>query len=407
MLLDVSPLRRNRDYRFLFIGQFVSALGSFVTYVALPVQIYQLTKSSAVVGLLGVVQLAPLALTALWGGAVADAFDRRRLLIWCELLLMVCALALLANSLRPQASVIVLFAVAAIMSAVSGFHSPALESLTPRLVAPAELQAVSALTTLRGTTAMIGGPALAGLCIAAFGIAATFALDAASYAISLCALTMIRGIPPSEGAPAVGFSSIREGLAYAASRPELIGTYVVDLIAMCFAMPLAVFPALAAHWGGAAVGYLYSAMSIGAFLVTLLSGWTRRVQRHGAAVILAAAAWGAAIVALGFAPSLWLAFLCLALAGAADAVSGLFRMTIWNETIPTELRGRMAAIEQLSYMTGPLLGNARAGFMAERFGIGRSIVWGGVVCVAGVAGTVPSLPAFWKYRRKMGSGPIC
>jgi MFS family permease len=397
VLLDLSPLRK-RDYRFLFTGQFVSALGSMVTYVALPVQIYQLTKSSAVVGLLGAVQLLPLALTALWGGAVADAFDRRRLLMWCELLLMLCALVLVANAVVPHPSVVVLFAVAAVMSAVSGFHSPALESLTPRLVAPAELQSVSALTTLRGTTAMIGGPALAGLCIAAFGVAATFALDALSYAVSLFALSMIRSIPPADSAPAVGLSSIREGLAYAASRPELIGTYVVDIIAMCFAMPLAVFPALADQWGGAAVGYLYSAMSIGAFLITLLSGWTRRVQRHGAAIILAATAWGAAIIALGYAPSLLVAVVCLAFAGAADAVSGIFRMTIWNETIPTELRGRMAAIEQLSYMTGPLLGNARVGFMAERFGIGRSITWGGMACVLGVMGTIPSLPAFWRYR---------
>ena len=399
MLLDISPLRRNRDYRYLFTGQFVSALGSFVTYVALPMQIYTLTHSSLTVGLLGTVQLVPLALTALWGGAVADAFDRRRLLIGCELALLACSLALMANALAPQPNVIVLFTLAAVMSAVSGFHSPALESLTPRMVAQAELPAVSSLTTLRGTIAMIGGPALAGVCIKVFGIATTFALDAATFVVSLFALSMIRGIPPPESAPAVSLSSIRDGLRYAASRPELIGTYVVDLTAMCFAMPMAVFPALAERWGGAAVGYLYSAMSIGAFLVTLFSAWTRRVQRHGAAVVLAAGAWGMAIVALGFAPSLPLAVLCLAMAGAADAVSGIFRMTIWNETIPGELRGRMAAIEQLSYMTGPLLGNARAGFMAEQFGLGRSIVWGGIACVAGVAASVRALPAFWRYRR--------
>jgi len=398
VLLDITPLR-NRDYRFLFMGQFVSALGSFVTYVALPVQIYSLTRSSAVVGLLGTVQLVPLALTALWGGALADAFDRRRLLQWCEGLLLVCALALMVNALAPQPSVVVLFVVAAVMSAVSGFHSPALESLTPRLVAPGELQAVSALTTLRGTTAMIGGPALAGICIATLGIAATFALDALSYAVSLFALAMIRSIPPSESAPAAGFSSIRQGLAYAASRPELIGTYLVDILAMTFAMPMAVFPALAEHWGPAAVGYLYSAMSIGAFLVTVFSGWTRHVRRHGAAVGIAAMTWGLGILALGHAQTLLVAVVCLAVAGAGDAVSGLFRMTIWNETIPGELRGRMAAIEQLSYMTGPLLGNARAGFMAERFGIGRSVAWGGLVCVVAVAATIPALPSFWRYRR--------
>jgi MFS family permease len=165
-------------------------------------------------------------------------------------------------------------------------------------------------------------------------------------------------------------------------------------------MPMAVFPALAAQWGGAyAVGYLYSAMSIGGLAITLFSGWTAKVQRRGAAVIIAAACWGVAITALGYTTSLWTAVACLILAGAADMVSGLFRMTIWNETIPSSLRGRMAAIEQLSYMTGPLLGNARAGFMAERFGLARSIVWGGLVCVAGVVACVPLLPAFWRYRK--------
>src|SRR5262245_29539378 len=212
MLLDVSPLRRNRDYRYVFAGQFVSAIGNFVTYVALPVQIYDLTKSSAIVGMLGPVQLVPLAATALWGGAVADAFDRRRLLLWCEALLMLCSLALVANALLPHPYVPVLFIVAALMAAISGFHSPALESLTPRLVATEELSAVSALSSLRGTTAAIGGPAIAGLCIAAFGAAVTFAIDAATFAFSLFALAQIRAMPPPESAPAVSLSSIREGL---------------------------------------------------------------------------------------------------------------------------------------------------------------------------------------------------
>jgi hypothetical protein len=284
------------------------------------------------------------------------------------------------------------------MAAVSGFHTPALESLTPRLVAPDEIAAVSALTSLRGTTAAIVGPALAGMCIAAFGVPFTFALDAASFGVSLLAIRAIRGIPPPEGAKPAGMASIVEGIRYAASRPELIGTYVVDIVALSFAMPMAVFPALAEAWGGAEkAGYLYSAMSAGALLVTLTSGWTKRVRRHGAAVVMAAASWGAAITALGSARSLAVAMACLVVAGAADMVSGLFRMTIWNETIPSELRGRMAGIEQLSYMTGPLLGNARAGFMAERFGLQRSIAFGGLACVGGVAACVTLLPRFWRY----------
>jgi MFS family permease len=169
---------------------------------------------------------------------------------------------------------------------------------------------------------------------------------------------------------------------------------------MAFAMPTAVFPALAEQWGGdAAVGFLYSSMSVGAFLITLFSKWTASVERRGAAVVISAARWGVAIVGLGLADSLAIGVLCLVLAGAADMVSALFRMTIWNETIPSVIRGRMAAIEQLSYMTGPLIGNARAGFMAERFGLGPSIVWGGVICTVCVAACVPLLPAFWRYTK--------
>jgi MFS family permease len=405
MLLDVSPLRRHRDLRLVFTGQLVSTFGSFFTYVALPVQIYDLTRSSAAVGLLGTVQLVPLAATSLWGGAFADTLDRRRLLLGAEALLMCGSLALAGNALRPHPSVPLLFVVAALMSAVSGFHGPALESLTPRLVEVEELPAVAALVSLRGTTAAIAAPAVAGLCIAALGMASTFAIDAATFAVSLVAIRAIRAMPPADTSQPAGLRSILEGLRYAVSRPELIGTYLVDVVAMTFAMPMALFPALAARSRGSnAAGYLYSAMSAGSLVATVFSGWTGRVHRRGAAVVIAALAWGVAIAALGYAETLPAAFACLALAGAADMVSGLFRQTIWNETIPSSKRGRMAGIAQLSYMSGPLLGNARAGLMAERFGLAHAITWGGLLCVAGVAACVPLLPAFWRYRKSDG-GP--
>lgn len=400
MLLDISPLRRHRDFRLVFIGQLVSQFGSFITYVALPVQVYALTKSSAIVGLIGAAQLVPLAIAALWGGAFADALDRRKLLVRCEALMAAGSLVLVVNSLLPNPSVAVLFVVAAFLSAVNGFHRPALEAITQKLVTRDELAAVSALTSLRGTTASIAGPSLAGISIAALGLPITYGIEVGTFAVSLVALAAIRAMPPAETARPAGIGTIVEGLRYAGSRPELIGTYVVDIVAMTFAMPVAIFPALAEQLGGTvAVGFLYSAMSVGALLVTLFSGWTRNVDRRGAAVVIAAALWGLAIVALGFATSLPVAVGCLVLAGAADMVSALFRMTIWNETIPSTLRGRMASIEQLSYMTGPLLGNARAGFAAEQFGLARSIVSGGIICVVGVALCVPALPKFWRYRR--------
>jgi MFS family permease len=400
MLLDLTPLVRHRDFRRLFVGQLVSTFGSMITVVAIPYQVYQLTHSSLWVGLLGTAQLVPLLLFGLWGGAYADAMDRRRLLIGAELALTAGSGALALNAVLPHPSVTLIFAVTAFMSAVNGFHRPALESMTQRLVDVGELSATAALASLRGTTGAIAGPALGGLCIAAFGLASTYAIDVATFVVSLIALAGMRAMPPAETAARPGVRSIVEGLAFARSRPELIGTYVVDIIAMAFAMPTALFPAMAQSWGGArAAGWLYSAMSIGSLITTLVSGWTGRVRRRGAAVVLAAATWGVAIVALGYAPNLPLAVLCLALAGGADMISGLFRMTIWNETIPPSLRGRLASVEMVSYMSGPLLGNARAGWMATALSNRVSIVGGGAVCVVGVLLCIPLLPAFWRYRR--------
>jgi MFS family permease len=399
MLLDLSPLRRHRDFRLLFLGQFVSFFGSMITYVAVPYQIYQLTGSSLTVGLLGVAQLVPLLLFGLWGGAYADAMDRRRLLIGAEGLLALVSLGLAVNAWLPHPSVAPIFVLTALMSALNGFHRPTLEAMSPRLVERDELPATAALTSLRGSLGSIAGPAAGGFCIATLGIGTTYLIDVASFLMSLAALAAMASMPPAAEASKPGLRSIVEGLDYARRRPELIGTYVIDIVAMTFAMPMALFPAMAQAWGGAAAaGWLYSAMSIGSLLTTLLSGWTKHVARRGAAVVIAAAAWGVAVVALGYARSLPVAVLCLALAGAADMLSGLFRMTIWNETIPSHLRGRLAGVEMISYMTGPLLGNARAGWMASLRSVSFSIVAGGTICVAGVALCIPLLPAFWRYR---------
>lgn len=399
MLLNLSPLRRHRDYRLLFIGQLVSFIGSMITYVAIPYQLYELTRSSLLVGLLGTAQLVPLLIFGLLGGAVADAVDRRKLLLWSELGLAAASLVLLINARFAHPSVTIIFVAAAFSSTVNGFHRPALEAMTPRLVERDELTAVAALGSLRSGVGMVLGPALGGVVIARLGMTAAYGLDVVSFLVSLAALAAMRAMPPPDHAQAAGLRSIAEGLRYARARPELIGTYVVDIVAMTFAMPLALVPALAERWGGAkAAGWLYSAMSAGSLITTVFSGWSGRVHRHGAAVIMAAAGWGVAIVAFGYASSLWLALICLALAGGADMVSGLFRGTIWNETIPSELRGRLAAVEMLSYMTGPLLGNARAGWMASVVSTRFSIVCGGVICVVAVLLCIPLLPAFWRYR---------
>jgi MFS family permease len=399
VLLDISPLRRHRDFRLLFIGQFVSFFGSMITYVAVPYQLYKLTGSSLAVGLLGTVQLVPLLLAALLGGAYADAMDRRRLLIGAEALLTLVSLGFAVNALLPHPSVTAIFVLAALASAVTGFHRPTLEAMSPRLVDRDELPATAALSALRSILGAVAGPAIGGICIAHFGMGATYLIDVGTFVVSLLALARMADMPAAADAAKPGLGSIVEGLNYARRRPELIGTYVVDIVAMTFAMPTALFPAIAQGWGGAsAAGWLYAAMPFGSFLMTVFSGWTKKVSRRGAAVVLAAAAWGVAVVALGHAGSLVTALVCLALAGAADAVSGLFRMTIWNETIPSHLRGRLAGVEMISYMTGPLLGNARAGWMASLRSTRFSIVSGGWICLAAVLLCIPLLPAFWRYR---------
>jgi MFS family permease len=303
------------------------------------------------------------------------------------------------NGLLPHASVVLIFVVSAAMSATNGFHRPALDAMTPRLVDREDLTAVSALNFFRFSISAIGGPALGGWCLHALGYPLTYTIDVLSFLISLLALAAIRKMPPSDRVGRPGIQTIAEGLRYATSRPELIGTYVVDIVAMTFAMPMALFPAMAANWGGAsAVGWLYSAMSIGSLFTTIFSGWTSKVHRHGAAVVIAAAVWAVAIVFVGFSPTLPVAVLCLAVAGAADSVSGVFRGTIWNETIPSDLRGRLAGVEMISYLSGPLLGNARAGWVASISSNKVSVVSGGLICLVGVLLCIPLLPTFWRYR---------
>jgi MFS family permease len=269
--------------------------------------------------------------------------------------------------------------------------------MMPRLVEREELKAASALSWGVSNLAQLAGPALAGVLIAWLGFGATYAVDLATFVVSLVALAAMRTPPPSERQP-VGVQAIAEGLRFAASRQELLGTYLVDIVAMFFAMPMALFPALAeSYGGGAVVGLLYAAPSAGAVVFLAASGWTARVHHHGRAVVFAACGWGVAIAAFGLAQTLWVALLFLALAGGADAISGVFRATIWNETIPDRLRGRLAGVEMISWSSGPLLGNAEAGAAAELLGLRRSVVVGGALCVLGCGALATAMPRLWAY----------
>jgi MFS family permease len=395
--VDVGLLRRRREYRLLVFGQSVSDLGSMITLVAIPVQTFRITDSSVAVGLLGLAEFVPILALALLGGALADAFDRRRLVMLAEIGALIVVGGLVANSLLPDPQLWVLYVAAALIAACTAIRRPPLDALMPRLVEREELKSASALQWASHNLAHMLGPALGGVLITTAGAAATYTVDLVTFAVSLVALAAMRTPPPPEGEQ-LGLRAIGEGLRYAVSRQELIGTYAIDINAMFFGMPMALFPAFAEHYGGGAVvGLLYAAPSAGAVVATVSSGWTRHVHRHGRAVVLAAASWGVAIAVFGVAGELWLALLCLAAAGGADAISGIFRATIWNETIPDRLRGRLAGVEMISWSSGPLLGNAEAGVASVLVGLRTSVVAGGVLCVIGSFALAAALPRLWGY----------
>jgi MFS family permease len=401
--LDLTPLRTSRDFRLLFAATGVSGFGSFITYVTVPYQVARMTHDPLLVGLLGVSELVPLLFMAFVGGALADYLDRRLLVLGSEVAFTLLTGVLLVNTLTGRPTLWLLFAVAGLTAAIDGVARPALEGLTPRVVTAEEIPAAGALRSLNMQVSSLGGPAAAGVLIASVGLSWVYAIDLATFAVSLTCLALLKAVPPPPAADRPSLRSVVTGLRYARGRSELLGTYLIDINAMFFGMPQALYPFLADRLGGPAVlGLLYAAPSAGALLATLSSGWTGRVHRHGLAVVLAAAGWGVAIVGAGLARTLWLALACLVLAGGSDMVSGLFRMTIWNQTIPDHLRGRLAGIEMLSYSTGPLLGNVRAGLTARWLGIGGSVVSGGLLCVAGTVALALALPRFVRYDGRHG-----
>jgi MFS family permease len=288
--------------------------------------------------------------------------------------------------------------VAAVMGALDALQRPSLTALLPRLVDREELAAAGALGALQTTFGMVAGPALAGVLIAIAGLRSAYLVDVATFLVSLACLARMRAVPPPPDAEAPSLRRIGEGLRYARSRPDLIGTYLVDIVAMLFGMPMALFPAIAQGLGGPGVlGLLFAAPAAGSFVFSATSGWTGRVHRHGMGVIVAAVIWGAAITGFGVVGSLPAALALLALAGAADSMSGLFRSLIWNRTIPDSMRGRLASIELLSFSIGPTTGNFEAGLVAALAGVRASVVSGGLLCVVGCIACAVALPAFRRY----------
>ena len=397
--MDLTPLRQSRDYRIIFFSGVITYLGSMITYVALPFQVAQLTDSYLAVGLIGLVELAPLIIFGLYGGALADSIDRRVLVLATELGALLLVSLLLINALLPEPKLWVLYVVAVLLAANNGLQRPSLDAMTPRLVPHDQLAAAGALNTIKWNLGSIVGPAIGGLLLTAGGAASAYAFDVVSFAVSLLLLWRLRSVKPlasTEEKPTL--RHIVDGMRYAASRRDLLGTYSVDLIAMIFAFPYALFPFLAIELGAPwALGLLYAASAMGGLVVTFTSGWVPRVNRHGRAVVFGALLWGAGMAFVGLTSSLWWVLFFLALAGAGDMVSGIFRGLIWNQTIPDEMRGRMAGIEMLSYSIGPQLGQVRSSAAASLTSLRMSFVTGGLMCIAGVAIAAFTMPSLWQY----------
>ncbi|MFE1308050.1 MFS transporter [Streptomyces sp. NPDC058755] len=398
LLPDLAPWKASADFRRLWASGLISNFGSFLTFVALPVQLKDLTGSAAAVGAIGAVELIPLIVFGLYGGALADALDKRRLIVWTEAGQGLLSAALLVNALLPSPAVWPLYVIAALSSALVSVQRPALDSLLPRIVAHDDLPAASSLNSLRWTVGGVAGPAIAGVVVAYAGLGWAYAADLLTFAVSLLFIVRIAPSPASHEAAKPDLRAIAEGARYAWSRTELLGTYIVDLAAMFLAMPLAVLPFLAdelhAEW---ALGLMYATVPLGAMVVGLTSGWTSRVHRHGRMVVLSAALWGVAIAAAGVVGNVWLVLLLLTVAGGCDMVSGVFRAAMWNQTIPDELRGRLAGIELLSYSVGPTLGQVRSGGVAAWAGVRASVWSGGLLCVGAMGLLALCLPGLMTY----------
>jgi MFS family permease len=397
--LDISPLVKSRDYRWLYTGQMVSFLGSMITYVAIPYQMYEITGSTFHVGMLGIVQLIPLIFSGFYGGAIADSMDRKKLVVVTELASAMGNLLLVLFSISGSKSEYFLYALSAFMAICKGLERPSLEALTQQLISKEDIPKVSSLQSLKTTSGMILGPAIGGILISTIGIVATYVVDLLSYILSIVCVLRITGLKPLPIKKVSSLSSIMEGFRYALKRPDLIGTYVVDMASMTFAYPNPLFPALAKTLGGTdKLGWLYSSIAGGAFIASLTSRWTHRMSHHGRIITISALFWCLGIIAFGMTTNFYLAIFFLALAGFADMVSGIFRSTMWNETIPPEYRGRLASVEMISYSAGPLLGNTFMGTLAEGKGFGPALIWGGVAGSVLVLLLGVGIRAFWNYK---------
>jgi len=397
IVMDVSPLRRSRDLRCLVAGQLLSTLGAQLTVVAVPYQVYLLTRSSLDVGLVSLAQLLPLIAGALLGGSLADAADRRKILLGAQSLTLVCSAGLAVNADTGPA-LWPLFALPAVAAGFAAATESGLSAVLPNLVRLSEVAAVNAMFQALFQVGQVAGPAVAGLLLAGAGVRFVYWMDVATMAAAILATFLMGPQPAQAGAShPPGLRSIVAGLGYLRGRPVIQGAYLIDINAMVFGMPRAVFPALATTvFGGGArtLGLLYAAPGAGALLGAVTTGWVHRIRRQGRAVIAAVLVWGAAITCFGLVRWLPAALALLAVAGCADVISAVFRSTIIQLSVPDELRGRLMGVQMAAVAGGPQIGNAESGAVAAAFSPVTSVISGGLACIAGTLILARLLPTF-------------
>jgi MFS family permease len=405
---DITPLKVARDYRLLWSGNLVSVVGRQITAVALPYQVFLLTRSSLAVGAVGLVQLVPLVVLSLAGGAIADQVDRRKLLIVNNLGMAACSSVLTAGAFLHWGSVGYLYAMAGVSSAFSAVDQPARAATIPNLVPRELLHSAIALNVAAFTLTLIVGPAIGGVIVATAGLGPAFLVDVLTFAATIAAAVAIAPQPPQGGRREPVLRSIREGLAYTVRQRVVLGGFASDIVAMVFGMRRALYPVLATtvyNAGAVGLGLLSSAMGVGALVAALGSGWVGRTRAQGRVVLVAVAVWGLAAIWLGLAPSLWVALPALAVGGAADAFSAVARSTVMQTVTPDRLRGRVTAVYSMVVIGGPSIGDIEAGSVASAFSPAVSIVSGGLLCLAGIAAVALTMPEMLRYRAPRRGSP--
>ena len=401
--IDLSPLRSSRDFRLLWLGLLASTFGSQFTIVATFLQVFELTDSTVAVGLIGLVGFVALVVGTLAGSTFLDALDRRKILIAAQLGYLLSSGLLFVGALAGDPPLWLIYTAVAGIAATSAIDGPTRNAMTPRLIDRELLPAAAALNQLTWNGAGLIGPALAGVVVGSLGFSWAYGIDLISIVLLMIATIAVRPMPPRSGERvAVGWPAVREGFAFLRGRQVLQSTFVIDIIAMVFGMPRALFPVLAVtqfHEGTEVVGLLFAAPAVGAFIGAATTGWVGRVRHQGLAVIWAVVVWGAGIAAFGLVRSnLWLGLFFLAVAGAADVISAVFRNTILQVTVPEHLRGRLFGIHILVVTGGPRLGDLEAGLVAAAFSPLVSVVSGGLFCIIGAGLVAWRVPAFRRYH---------